>query len=52
MQLLPGHGAAGAEELDVAADVDGDGHETLTWGMEVQLNPNKSNFRLTGLKVG
>lgn len=42
VQLLAGYGAAGAEELDVAADVDGDGHEALSWGMEVQLNPKKS----------
>lgn len=39
VQLLAGHGAAGAEELDGAADVDGDGdgHEALPWGRGLQL---------------
>jgi hypothetical protein len=41
VQLLASHGAAGAEELDVGADVDGDGHGALSRGMEVQLNPTK-----------
>jgi hypothetical protein len=43
VELLAGDGAAVAEELDVAAHVDGDGHDEAlsSWGMEVQLNPTK-----------